>query len=143
MWLSYMDKLWTDAEMEALCKILRNYEQLLTKELIDADAESMACYYLSRLQDIKILAYWEDKSKALFNYISKLRSLRGDTRLAYAASQLNELEEEFAFLARRAMYDRVAHKIVSIVAEEHIRDRKLFPYIPLILQLCIEEIVGV
>ena len=62
--------------------------------------------------------------------------------MAFAASELESVEAAFYCLIRRAAYDRVAHEIVSIVAMEHISNRKLYPYIPEILQLCIEAIAG-
>ena len=128
--------------MLGLYETLRKYEQLLTKDLINVDVEARASYYLSHLQTVAILAEWENRPKALFNYISKLRSSRGDTRMAYAASRLESIEESFTCLIRRAVYDRVAHEIVSLVAATHINDRGQYPYIPEILQRCIEAIAA-
>ena len=128
--------------MLGIYDIHRRYEQQLTREFIDIDAKDVAPYYLSRLESVAILAKWENRPKASFDYISKLRSSRGETEMVFAASQLESIEEEFTCLIRRAIYDRVAHEIVSLVAAAHINNKKLYPYIPEILQLCIEAIVG-
>ena len=128
--------------MLGIYDILRRYEQQLTKDLIDVDAKAMASYYLSRLESVAILAEWENRPKALFNYISKLRSSRGETKMAFAASELESVEEAFNCLIRRAFHDRVAFEIVRLVAVTHINNRRLYPYIPEILQRCIEVIVA-
>ena len=45
--------------MRGIYYILREYEQELTKQLIDVDAEAMASWYLSRLQLVVLRAEWE------------------------------------------------------------------------------------
>ena len=103
--------------MLGIYDIHRRYEQQLTREFIDIDAKAVAPYYLSRLESVAILAEWEKRPKASFNYINKLRISRGETEMAYAASELESVEEAFYCLIRRAVYDRVAHEIVSLVAD--------------------------
>ena len=81
--------------MLGIYDIHRRYEQQLTREFIDIDAKDVAPYYLSRLESVAILAKWENRPKALFNYISKLRSSRGETKMAFAASELESVEAAF------------------------------------------------
>ena len=123
--------------MEGIRNIIRSYEQILTKELIDADPDVMASHYVFRLRNMIILVDWEDKPQALFDKESKRLSSLGDTRMAYAASQIDELEEVFCLLIKRSVYDRVAHRILSLVTIEHTEDRKSLPYIPQALRFWI------
>ena len=56
---------------------------------------------------------------------------------------LESVEEEFTCLIRRAVYDRVAHEDSQYRSDGTLLvNRKLYPYIPEILQLCIEAIAG-
>lgn len=54
--------------MEYILEIVRNELKILSDELDNVDPETIVRDYLPIFDEMKILAYWEDKPVALFDY---------------------------------------------------------------------------
>lgn len=120
--------------MEYILEIVRNELKILSDELDNVDPETIVRDYLPIFDEMKILAYWEDKPVALFDYANEKRCLQGDLSMANAMSQALRLEHEFRDLVKRSEYDENVFNALRILSSKHYQYKMTLPYIPLALR---------
>ena len=141
-WCSYMGKRTSDlpeAIMEVILKDTRDYKKELSDALDNVDSEAIVRDYLPIFDEMKILAYWENKPMALFENVNQRRCLQGDSSMATAMMLALRLEHEFSDLVKRSKYDIKVFNALRNLSAKHYQYLMLLPYIPLALREWIVE----
>ena len=126
--------------MEVILKDTRDYKKELSDALDNVDSEAIARDYLPIFDEMKILAYWENKPMALFDYVNQRHCLQGDSRMANAITHAYRLEHEFSDLVKRSKYDIKVFNALRNLSAKHYQYLMSLPFIPLALREWIVDI---